>query len=122
MTQIIQAIRAEILGYKTVETWLSQSGTDAPTLNSTKNYAGIALNPVYVAPGRFEIETTGGFDHEKTMLFGCSLGNSALVNDGDGIVKYFIESGKIIINTRDSFGALANDQLAFAPLEIRIYP
>lgn len=122
--QLFEALQKAARPYKAYAALLSQSGTAAPTIEST-NAAGTANQPLenslsgaivwaYSSPGTYTGTLAGAFPAAKLACFITSEASTFMNIDR-------LSDNQVVITTRTAADALANALLNNTPIEIRVY-
>ncbi len=117
--------------YKVYSAWISQSGTDAPTVTVLENKIGEIVWTRDQA-GNYYGTLAGVFPEEKTLCFTTSILSAVSpVPEYYSLIRYdddsvFVESGTLAVVTPGldpaKFVAVAADDILFeATIEIRVY-
>jgi hypothetical protein len=107
--------------YRVLIGTISQTGTDAPTIDSYKDSGYLAgLTLTYVGTGEYNIESDDDI-FDPALGFWCSFSNHSSINsDVVSIQTYIVNTSNLKILTYKS-GSLTDEILLNTPFEIRIY-
>lgn len=101
---------------KTYKALISQSGTNAPTAKVLENTLGGTVLWTRDNPGRYNLELTGAFVADKTMVLAAQLNNPLWVIVGD-----YQDDNSVHFRISDN-GVYADDLLNDTAIEILVYP
>jgi hypothetical protein len=100
---------------------ISQTGTDAPTINAYKDSGYLAgLTLTYVGTGEYNIESADSI-FDPTLGFWCNFANHSSINSDSVIIQtYIVNTANLKILTFKS-GGLTDEILLNTPFELRVY-
>jgi len=107
--------------YRVVIGTISQTGTDAPTIDAYKDSGYVAgFTLTYVGIGVYNIESDDNM-FDTTNNFWCNFSNHSSINsDWIVIQTYVVNASNLKIFTYKS-GSLTNEILLNTPFELRVY-
>jgi hypothetical protein len=107
--------------YRVLIGTISQTGTDAPTIDAYKDSGYLAgLTLTYVGTGEYNIESADDI-FDPAMGFWCNFANHSSINtDTVSIQSFIVDVSNLKIFTYKG-GALTDDILLNTPFEFRIY-
>jgi hypothetical protein len=106
----------DISSYKVYTALLTQTGTDAPTINVLQNTTGITFTASYDDVGAYILTPDVAPDDDKVTVLGVN-------GSGSGYIRaMFWRLGVANISTADVDDAPVNGVLSNSTIEIRVYP
>ena len=107
--------------YRVLIGTISQTGTDAPTIDAYKDSGYLAgLTLTYVGTGEYNIESDDDI-FDPTQGFWCNIANHSSINsDTVSIQTYIVNVSNLKIFTYKG-GSLTNEILLNTPFEMRVY-
>lgn len=123
INELINSVNGGSVPFTIYEAQLSQSGTNAPVAIELLNTLGGAVTTSRVSSGRYNIESTGLFTEDKTIVFisNVDTGGNVTINVrwiDDSTIQIYA----LVLNTSTGVTTEVDDLIPRNALQVHVYP